>query len=64
MSKHFGNENPDVGVDVYVCHTTELSTIQKFDWMKFDGGQYLYSVDGSIVTSVINAWYDLEDDVK
>lgn len=62
MSKHFGNEVPVIGIDVFSFHTPELATKQHRDYLKYDGNKWVYSLNNEPITGVVNAWYDSESE--
>jgi len=62
MSNHFGREISQIGVDVFAFHTPELATSQHRDYLKYDGKQWVYSLNDEPITGVVNAWYDSESE--
>ena len=64
MSKHFGSERPEIGVDVIAYHTPSFSTRQHRDYLRYDGEQWRYSLNGEPITGAVNAWYEADDEAE
>ena len=64
MSKHFGSEHPEIGVDVIAYHTPNTSTRQHRDYLRHDGEQWRYSLNGEPITGPVSAWYEADDEVE